>query len=340
MGATSKLPGDQYKPVDMIARKDLAATAVLAALLLLAGSAAGADIRTYMGDNVRISGYSTGGAYVYLFLTGPNLPENGVALNDISKRADQGGFTRVSVDGDRWTYTWNTNAINGRLDEGTYTIWVVDVPNDRSRLMEADYQTIDVTLTKPFIAVDTPPMNAAMDLQSVPSGASVTVNDRYAGKTPLSQSGLAPGTYNLTFTLDGYADLSTQATVAGGENAEVVANLRPRTGSFFVNSTPAGARVLLDGTIAGYTPVVLANVTAGNHTLTFEKDGYVTATRQAAPGFGTRTQIDVLLGPLPAATTPPPPAPTRSAAVLPAPAAALLVFAVAFGIVSRHRRGR
>ena len=109
-----------------------------------------------MGDEVPISGYATSGPYVYLFLTGPNLPENGVALHDITKRADQGWFTRVSVDGDdHWSYTWHTGSIGGRLDEGTYTIWVVSGPNDRSRLAEADYRTISVTLGKPFVSVET-----------------------------------------------------------------------------------------------------------------------------------------------------------------------------------------
>ena len=85
----------------MIRGNHLPAAAVLvAALLFLAGSAAATGIQTYMGDEVPLSGYATSGAYVYLFLTGPNLPENGVALHDITKRADQGGFTRVSVDGD------------------------------------------------------------------------------------------------------------------------------------------------------------------------------------------------------------------------------------------------
>ena len=106
-------------------------------------AAAYSGIQTVMGDEVTISGAATSGPYVYLFLTGPNLPENGVALHDITKRADQGYFTKVSVDGDdRWSYTWHTGSINGKLDEGTYTIWVVSGPNDRSRLAQADYRTI------------------------------------------------------------------------------------------------------------------------------------------------------------------------------------------------------
>ena len=50
-----------------------------------------------MGDVVTLSGYSYSGPYVYLFLTGPNLPANGVALTNIYDRADQGGFTVVPI---------------------------------------------------------------------------------------------------------------------------------------------------------------------------------------------------------------------------------------------------
>ena len=76
---------------------------------------------------------------MYLFLTGPNLPVNGVALNDITARADKGYFTEVSVDSnDHWEYPWGTNAIDERLDAGTYTVWVVNRPLDRSQLAKAD----------------------------------------------------------------------------------------------------------------------------------------------------------------------------------------------------------
>jgi hypothetical protein len=70
---------------------------------------------------IPLSGYSYDSSAVYLFLTGPNLPVNGVALNEITARADEGHFTEVSVDSnDHWEYQWGTKAIGGRLDAGTY----------------------------------------------------------------------------------------------------------------------------------------------------------------------------------------------------------------------------
>jgi hypothetical protein len=311
-----------------------AITVLMVGVLFLAGSAAAyAGIQTVMGDEVTISGAATSGPYVYLFLTGPNLPENGVALHDITKRADQGYFTKVSVDDDRWSYTWHTGSINGKLDEGTYTLWVVSGPNDRSRLAQADYRTISVTLGKPFITVDKPVQPGSMDLQSVPDGASVTVNGDYRGKTPLIINGLSPSTYTVSFSRPGFLDMYAQVIVQGGRNSEVIANLQPQTGSFAVNSTPSGARVLLDQTYAGLSPVILLNTTPGNHTVTLEKDGYVTDARQVSLAAGQQTPVDVVLVPVPAAVPPT----TRAAGLVPAMAGALMVIILGISC-RRHNR--
>jgi hypothetical protein len=64
---------------------------VAALSLVLVCTCASAGIDTTLGNVVTISGYSSASPYVYLFLTGPNLPVNGVALHDITQRADQGG---------------------------------------------------------------------------------------------------------------------------------------------------------------------------------------------------------------------------------------------------------
>jgi hypothetical protein len=89
-------------------------------LVLISPVSASAAIEAYYGDTIHLQGYSCGSPTVYLFLTGPNLPVNGVALNDLSSQADEGHFTTVSVDdNDHWLYKWATNMMNGRLDEGT-----------------------------------------------------------------------------------------------------------------------------------------------------------------------------------------------------------------------------
>ena len=282
------------------------AVTIIGGVLLLAGSAGAASgIRTTMGDSVTLSGYSSGSPYVYLFLTGPNLPVNGVALNDITKRADQGGFTRVSVDGnDHWKYTWHTGSIGGKLDEGTYTIWVVNGPNDRSRLAWADYQTLPITLGKPYVTADTPARPGGMNLHSVPEGASLLINGEYRGKTPLSLGNLPSGRYTVTFSRFGFIGLSTEVPVEEGKTAEVTATLQPETGTLAINSTPSGARVLLDGTDAGLSPVMLENISAGNHTVMLEKEGYRTSVREVRVKAGQANPVELPLEPVPVAAPP------------------------------------
>lgn len=281
-----------------------------------------------MGDSVTLSGYSSGSPYVYLFLTGPNLPVNGVALNDITKRADQGGFTRVSVGGDdRWTYTWHTGSINGRLDEGTYTIWVVNSPSDRSRLAWADYQTLPITLGKPYVTVDTPIRPGGMELHSVPEGASLVINGEYRGKTPLTLSNLPSGIYTVTFSRFGFIGFSTEVPVEEGMTAEVTATLRPETGTLAVNSTPPGARVLLDGTDSGFSPMMLENISAGNHTVVLELAGYNTAFLDVRVKALQANFVDLPLEPVSAA----PPATRAAGSVLSMTGAALIPVLPALG---------
>ena len=59
------------------------------------------SIQASMGDVIPLHGVWYSGDSIYLFLTGPNLPANGVSLNDVTQRADQGSFTMVDVDADQ-----------------------------------------------------------------------------------------------------------------------------------------------------------------------------------------------------------------------------------------------
>jgi hypothetical protein len=272
----------------------------LACILFLTSVSAASGIQASSGEVIPLSGYSYGSQTVYLFLTGPNLPVNGVALNDITKRADQGGFTRVQVDGDdHWSYKWGTANIGGRLDDGTYTIWVVNGPNDRSKLSQADYSTISVTLGKPSISIDTPVRPGAMDLRSVPDGASVVMDDQYKGKTPLTISDLSPGTYDVIFSQFGYQKFSTRVPVEAGRISEVTATLFPDNGAFAITSVPAGATILVDGNNYGISPVIVGNLTQGNHTIAVSLEGYTSLPLTLVVIPGQTIPVTIGLTPIP-----------------------------------------
>jgi len=271
-----------------------------ACILLIPSAFAAPGIQASFGDIIPLSGYSYGSQTVYLYLTGPNLPVNGVALNDISKRAEDGGFTLVQVDSnDRWSYKWGTANIGGRLDEGTYTIWVVNGPNDRSRLSQADYSTIPVTLGKPSISITTTVQPGAMDLRSVPDGASVVMAEKYLGRTPLTVTALSPGTYEIIFSQFGYQKFSTRVPVESGRITEVVATLVPDTGSLAITSVPAGANVMVDGKNTGITPLKAENLTSGNHTIVVSLDGYMPLQQTVTILTGQTQPVNIGLLPIP-----------------------------------------
>ena len=277
----------------------LAGIILIGCLLLASGAAALVGIQAYMGEIILLQGYSYGSSTVYLFLTGPNLPVNGVALDNINARADEGHFTQVDVDSnDHWVYKWGTNSIGGRLDAGTYTIWVVNGPNDRSHLSGADYSTITVSLGSPGITISTPMMPGTMVLSSFPNETSVVVNNEYKGKTPLTLEGLEPGTYNVTFSRFGYHKFSTPVKVESGSVSEVTASLEQETGGLAINTSPAGARVMVDGADAGISPFIITNLPAGNHTLNVSYAGY-TSQEQPVNVIANQTRaVNLVLGPV------------------------------------------
>jgi hypothetical protein len=254
---------------------------ILLLFVLVGAAAASGSMQSYLGNTIKLSGYCYSSSTVYLFLTGPNLPTNGVALDNIYRRADQGGFTEVSVDDhDRWEYNWGTNSLGGGLDAGTYTVWAVNSPNDRSHLGETEYSTISVSLGNPSISVVTPAVPGSFDLRSVPDNTSVVINGNYKGSTPLTVSGLDPGKYTITFSRFDYEKFSTTATIEAGAITEVTATLQPKTGSLVINTTPSGAQILLDGNNVGTAPVTRTNLAAGNHTINATLDGYIPVEEQ------------------------------------------------------------
>lgn len=167
--------------------------------------ATGADvsIEGFMGDTIPLYGFSYVGDSVYLFLTGPGLPENGVTLTDISQRADQGHFTIVSVDDNQeWTYLWKTSRIDSEIDPGTYIVYVTNKPSDLSHLGGSNsYKTFEVYLKDSGIS------KVSIDAQRVyPRNPKEQVSPHLepsitiTNTTPALTSPLPPGTILATTT--------------------------------------------------------------------------------------------------------------------------------------------
>ncbi|MDE2521719.1 MAG: hypothetical protein O0X93_00985, partial [Methanocorpusculum sp.] len=78
----------------------------------------------FIGAEIKLTGTNTDSSDVFLFLTGPNLASDGLALKSVgSGNIDaRHNFQPVSVKTDNtWEYKWNTE--NCGLDTGAYTIY-------------------------------------------------------------------------------------------------------------------------------------------------------------------------------------------------------------------------
>ncbi|WP_292364003.1 hypothetical protein [Methanoculleus sp. UBA208] len=126
-------------------------TLIFACVFALVIAPAASAVTVYPGSEVTLGGTSTGSDTVYLFVTGPNLPVNGGRLEDPQTpvlSGDPESFTTATVGADdRWTYRWRTGEAG--LDPGTYTVYAVEAPVDRSDLSGHAYTAIPVTLGRP-----------------------------------------------------------------------------------------------------------------------------------------------------------------------------------------------
>ena len=112
--------------------------------------------------------------------------------------------------------------------------------------------------------------------------ATVSLDGRPVGRTPLADLPVPAGVHRLAVAAPRFKPWELTLTVEGGGARQAIdAELVPDWAAVAVSTIPAGAAALVDGVSAGTTPVTL-ELLAGNHTLTLEKDGFKTLTRQVS----------------------------------------------------------
>jgi hypothetical protein len=103
-------------------------------------------------------------------------------------------------------------------------------------------------------------------LESKPQ-ARVYIDDAPRGMTPLRLD-LPAGPHRVRLEANSKARTLTVGVVAGAEVTQSVDLDRAvQTGSLFVRSEPAGAKVLVDNKPSGVTPITVLDLTPGSHTV-------------------------------------------------------------------------
>jgi len=126
-------------------------------------------------------------------------------------------------------------------------------------------------------------LGADLAVDSSPEGASVFVDDQFAGVTPVTVPGLAAGGHLVRLEKRGFAGWRGRVDVAGPQ-AHIAAELVPAAvGRIVVSSEPTGADVYLNGEWRGKTPLTIDHLAQGRHAVQVVLDGYDT--------FGAETDL-------------------------------------------------
>jgi hypothetical protein len=114
-----------------------------------------------------------------------------------------------------------------------------------------------------------------LTVQSTPAGVEVVVDGVAHGVTPARLT-LKAGPHILELRGKGLPRVMPLTMTAGGtlsQFVEFAENAGATTGQLDVRSDPAGAKVLVDGQPAGVAPLVVQNLSPGEHRVTLERDG-------------------------------------------------------------------
>jgi len=128
-------------------------------------------------------------------------------------------------------------------------------------------------------------------VRSRPAGARVFINGRDVGRTPLAMGNLSRGAHDVRLERDGYTAVERHVVVSASkpESQLTVALARAlppsaaptpnrpaarAPGSLGVDSRPSGAKVFVDGKLAGTTPLSLTTLAPGEYAVRLERDGY------------------------------------------------------------------
>ncbi len=152
--------------------------------------------------------------------------------------------------------------------------------------------------------------SGSVEVRSSPSGAGVTVDGKWRGRTPLTVKDLAFGSHVVRVVQPGYETEREDVRLSSATPLRQLSYklqrtappppprpaARPRTamppprsqsyaGSIYVDSRPRGARVLIDGKLMGTTPVRIPDVPVGSHVVRLQLEDHrdwTTSTRVVA----------------------------------------------------------
>jgi len=138
------------------------------------------------------------------------------------------------------------------------------------------------------------PADGTLALQTTPSGANVTIDQKFVGKTPLKIPLPANMRHEVQISKAGYENAAQTVQVATGKEKTLAVKLKPMLGVIQFVVEPADARLIVDGKNRGTVPPTL-NLLAVSHQLEIQKPGYETYQTRITPRPGYPQEIKITL---------------------------------------------
>ena len=113
-----------------------------------------------------------------------------------------------------------------------------------------------------------------VSVSSTPSEASIYLDGTYKGTTPKTIFDVPVGDHSILLTKSGYYDKTATIFVVLNQVAYLSESLDAKTGEIDISSDPSGAKVYLDDSYKGITPIMIFDVPEGYHTVKLTKPGY------------------------------------------------------------------
>ena len=121
---------------------------------------------------------------------------------------------------------------------------------------------------------DAPP-STRVSLSSQPAGATVIVDGRDRGTTPITLFDLEPGRHHVKYRLAGYVERDRFFSTNEGPFVECSETLVEEKGLLLLQTEPEGCSITVDGVSAGQTPRLITDLSAKDtHTVRLRKAGY------------------------------------------------------------------
>ncbi len=177
-----------------------------------------------------------------------------------------------------------------RIDSGQQTV-ALRLPGHKQAevdvtVLPGQPQTVpDVVLRK---------ADGLVALASKPTGATVTIDGKFRGQTPV-QLELTPGkTYKVGFSKAGYVKVNRSVSVVSGEDKNLSVSLQANVGKIRMKISPPGAQVYLNGKLQGSGDQEF-DLPAVPQNLQVKAAGYTTRDMTVTPRPGLPQNLQVAL---------------------------------------------